>query len=85
MKVITLRGIDDDLSLALKKAAKREGISVNKKILILLQEALGFKKKNRQLVHHDLDHLAGTWSPEDSKDFNEKTKSFNQIDPDLWK
>ncbi len=85
MKVITLRGIDDDLSLALKKAAKREGISVNKKILILLQEALGFKKKNRQLVHHDLDHLAGTWSPEDCKDFNENTKSFNQIDPDLWK
>ena len=84
MKVITLRGIDDDLSLALKKAAKREGISVNKKILILLQEALGLKKKNRQLVHHDLDHLAGTWSPEDANDFNENTKSFNQIDQDLW-
>ena len=85
MKVITLRGIDDDLGQALKKAAKREGISVNKKILILLEESLGLKKKNRQRVHHDLDHLAGTWSPEDADDFTEKTKSFNQIDPDLWK
>jgi hypothetical protein len=85
MKVITLRGIDDDLSLALKKAAKREGISVNKKILILLQESLGLKKRNRQRVHHDLDHLAGTWSPEDANEFIEKTKSFNQIDQDLWK
>ena len=85
MKVITLRGIDDDLSLALKKAAKREGISVNKKILILLEESLGLKKKNRQRVYHDLDHLAGTWSPEEAKDFTEKTNSFNQIDLDLWK
>ena len=85
MKVITLRGVDDDLSLALIKAAKREGISVNKKILILLQETLGLKKKNRLTAHHDLDDLAGTWSPEDEKDFRDKTKSFNQIDRDLWK
>ena len=85
MKVITLRGVDDDLRLALKKAAKREGISVNKKILFLLQETLGLKKINHQRVHHDLDHLAGTWGPEDANDFIEKTKSFNQIDADLWK
>ena len=85
MKVLTLRGLDEDLSLALKKAAKREGISINKKILALLQQSLGLQKKNRLTTHHDLDDLAGTWTPADEKDFREKTKMFNQIDRDLWK
>ena len=85
MKVLTLRGLDEDLSLALKKAAQREGISINKKILALLQQSLGLKKKNRLTTHHDLDDLAGTWTLADEKDFREKTKMFNQIDRDLWK
>lgn len=85
MKVLTLRGLDEDLSLALKKAAQREGISVNRKVLILLQESLGLKKKNRLTTHHDLDELAGTWDPADEKEFLKKTKGFGAIDQDLWK
>jgi hypothetical protein len=85
MKVLTLRGLDEDLSLALKKAAQREGISVNRKVLILLQESLGLKKKNRLATHHDLDDLAGTWDPAEEKEFLKKTKGFDAIDRDLWK
>jgi hypothetical protein len=33
---------------------------------------------------HDLDYLAGTWSEEEYKNFEEFIKCFRKIDPELW-
>jgi hypothetical protein len=35
-------------------------------------------------VFHDLDLIAGTWSPEDKKAFDESIKFFEEIDTDLF-
>jgi hypothetical protein len=37
------------------------------------------------LLHHDLDHLAGTWSDSDLASFNRAVRPFEAIDPDIWK
>ncbi|MEW6086804.1 MAG: hypothetical protein AB1498_00620 [bacterium] len=53
-------------------------------MLEVIKEALGLKKK-RSIVHTDLDHLAGTWSEKNFKDFKNKTHDFEAIDKDMWK
>ncbi|NTU42363.1 MAG: hypothetical protein HGA78_04785 [Nitrospirales bacterium] len=82
---MTIRGLDDPTIKALKEKARQEGTSVNAALIKLLQEALGLRKKKRIVVHDDLDHLAGTWSEQDLKEFQENTAEFEKIDEAMWK
>jgi len=85
MTTMTIRGLDDLTIKALKEKAKKEGSSVNAALVKLLQEDLGIKKKKRTVVYNDLDHLAGTWSDKDYKEFLQATADFAKIDENLWK
>ena len=85
MSTMTIRGLDDLTIRALKEKAKQEGMSVNSTLVKLLQEELGLKKKKRTVVYNDLDHLAGTWSDKDFKEFQKKIKDFEKIDETTWK
>jgi len=85
MATMTLRGIDDAISGALKEKARREDTSVNTVMLRILKEALGIEKKKRIVVYDDLDHLAGTWSTNDLKEFENSTSQFEKVDEDIWK
>jgi plasmid stability protein len=85
MTTMTIRGLDDLTIKALKEKAKKEGSSVNAALVKLLQEALGLKKKKRTVVYNDLDHLAGTWSDKDYKEFLQATADFAKIDENVWK
>ena len=85
MTTMTLRGIDDEVSAALKEKARREDASVNAVTLKILREALGVDRKRRNVIYADLDHLAGTWSAKDSAEFDKTTAVFEKVDEDMWK
>lgn len=85
MSTMTIRGLDELTMKALKEKAKQEGMSVNAALVKLLQEELGLKKKRRIVVYNDIDHLAGTWSDKDYKEFQKKTSDFETIDETMWK
>jgi len=36
-------------------------------------------------LHHDLDHLAGTWSDEEAAEFDAALAEQRKIDPELWR
>ena len=78
-----LRGIPSEIMALLKQEAKRLHMSVNALVLKMIERGLGFTQEKH--IHRDLDHLAGSWSTEEEKTFNENTKSFEKIDKDLWK
>jgi hypothetical protein len=84
MKTITVRGISDRLEEALKKVAGNSHTSVNKTIVALLEDALGFGTETFR-IYHDLDHLAGTWTEEEYAAFQDSIREFEQIEEDLWK
>ena len=84
MAVMTIRGLDDVMVRALKERAREEGASVNAILLKVLKEGLGLKKKARTVIHTDLDHLAGTWSDKDYKEFQKKIEDFERVDEDMW-
>ena len=80
-----LRGIPPETMLLLKRQAQEQHISVNLLIIQLIEQGMGLFGKIKKIRHHDLDHLAGTWSETDSKNFEKNTKYFEKIDEDLWK
>lgn len=77
-----LRGIPSELMALLKREAKRLHTSVNVLLLQIIERGLGFSRE--KVIYRDLDHLAGSWSSVDEKNFQENTRAFEQIDKELW-
>jgi len=69
MSNLTLRGLDEETSARLKQLAQSRGVSVNRYALELLRGGLGLVPRTRGERYHDLDHLAGTWSETDAREF----------------
>ena len=82
---MTLRGIDEQIAVALKERAQKENTSVNTVMLKIIKEALGLDKKKRNMQYDDLDYLAGTWSAQDAAEFENAIAVFGTIDEDIWK
>ena len=82
-KVITVRGIDEEILLKLKQQAKRENKSVNKLILDMIRQNVGGGKTYKK-EYHDLDHLFGKWTEEEFNSVQEMVESQRTIDKELW-
>ena len=77
-----LRGISSEVMNLLKQEAKKLQVSVNILILNMIEQGLGVTHRRRR--YQDLDHLAGTWSKADQREFEKNTKHFEQIDKEMW-
>lgn len=78
---LTVRGIPAALASALEKEKRQSGLSLNQTVINLLSQSLGV----RGTRSNGLAKMAGTWSEQDQREFNEATTTMNEIDPDLWK
>lgn len=85
MKTLTIRGIDPELDRAIKSRASQNNLSANQWILQSLKKFTGTGKEPVFKKHHDLDALAGGWSTEETKAFQNNTEIFERIDEDVWK
>ncbi|MFQ5740907.1 MAG: hypothetical protein ACE5JX_18040 [Acidobacteriota bacterium] len=86
MKQLTVRGFDRELERRIRRLARQENISLNKAVLRLLRRGAGLADKGQSSreIGSSLDHLAGTWTAEQAKAFDEVQQDFERIDPDLW-
>ena len=85
MANLSVRGLEDEAAAKLKEAAAQHGLSVNAYTLKLLRSGLGMPSEADQMVHHELDALAGTWSEDEARTFEAHLEAFEQIDEDLWR
>ena len=76
----TLRGIPRRVDSALRRKAKREGVSLNRAALHAIAHGLGLD--DEKPVYDDLDDLAGTWVEDPA--FDEAIREIDSVDPDLW-
>jgi len=83
MTAITLRNIPPKLQEVIRKRARTDGLSLNKTVLRMLEEAAGQRTTGPEL-HHDLDHLAGTWSAEEAADFDAAFAEQRRVDHEVW-
>jgi len=83
MKTITIRGINLELANRIKERAMQNGENINKLSLRLLKSALGLGEKQVIPAYHDLDHLTGTWTDEDEKEFYKNIQELEVVDKEL--
>lgn len=84
---LTIRGVDDRLRRALEIEAKARGLSLNRCVVSLLRQAAGvdLDRERRDVVYHDLDALAGTWTSAEADEFDRLIAEQRTIDPELWR
>jgi len=85
VSAITVRNLPPKVAKAIREKARKERLSMNKAVIKLLEEATGATQETRKVVHHDLDHMAGTWSQAEYEEFMEALREQRQIDPEMWK
>ena len=86
MANLSVRGVAEKSLQRIKQLAKSRGVSVNRVITEMLDAEAGVAPATKRLTtHHDLDKLAGTWSPAEARAFKEATASFGKIDKELWR
>jgi hypothetical protein len=86
---LTVRGVDARLERTLRAEARRRGLSVNRTVLGLLREATGLSVApaggDTPARSEELDHLAGTWAPEEAAAFDQYVRSLRRVDAELWR
>ncbi|MBK7408518.1 MAG: hypothetical protein IPL49_02565 [Saprospirales bacterium] len=82
MKSITIHNIDADLARSIEALAASTGLSQNKVVKKLLRKALGLETPQKPRA--DFSAFCGVWSKEETDEFEEAMKDFEQIDKDLW-
>jgi hypothetical protein len=80
MKTLTVRGLPEAVSDALTREKQRRGTSLNQTVIDLLAQALGVRGPRS----NGLGALAGTWSEDELRRFEEAVAPFGEIDPELW-
>jgi len=83
MKKLTIRNVSPDLAAALGAEKHRRGLSLNRTVLALLQEALGVSAKVDQ--GNGLGPLAGSWTEDEFREFQHAVAPFREIDEEPWR
>lgn len=81
MPDLLIRNLDPIVAENLKLAAKQRGVSASRLAAETLTERFAGDALPR---YDDLDALAGTWSAEDLREFEEAVEPLTKIDAQLW-
>ena len=85
MKQLTVRGFGDDLILAIRRLANRDGTSLNRAAVKLLRRGAGLDDgPTADTVGSSLDHLIGSWSCAEADEIERALKHFEAIDEAMW-
>jgi plasmid stability protein len=86
MTQLTIRGFDKELERRLRDEARRRGLSLNRAALALLRRGAGLEERPASnAVGSALDHLVGTWTEAESREFATATAVFERVDEDFWR
>ena len=80
MKTLTVRNLPPEVADALEREKRRRGESLNQTVIELLAQGLGvgYPRSN------GLARLAGRWSVDEFREFEDAVADFGAIDPELW-
>ena len=84
MNQLTIRGFDDDLAAYIQELARREGISLNRAVMLLIRRGAELHRSGGDVVGSSLDHLVGTWSTDEADRMDRALDDFSRIDETMW-
>jgi len=83
MKHLTIRNVPDELGERLREETRIRGRSLNQTVLDLLSQAVGLAAHGRR--SNGLGKLAGSWSAEEHRAFEQAVAETRQVDEELWR
>lgn len=81
MRTLTVRNVPREVAEALEREKRRRGESLNQTVIELLTQGLGVGTARS----NGLARLAGRWSEEEFKEFEQAVAPFEEIDEELWR
>ena len=84
MKSITIHDLDESTEAMIEEKARKEGLSLNKTVKLLLRKALGLEERRNGDRKADFAEFSGVWSKADEREFEKKTGIFRKVDPRDW-
>jgi plasmid stability protein len=81
MTTLTIRNLPDDVAKALEREKRRRGASLNQTVIDLLSQGLGVRTPRS----NGLAALAGTWTEEQYREFEDAVAPFERVDEELWR
>ncbi len=72
LRQLTIRGFEPEVEAHIRELARRERLSLNQAVMQLLRRGAGVaeaKHREADCIGTSLDHLAGTWSAKDEREF----------------
>jgi hypothetical protein len=84
MNQLTLRKIPLRVERQLRVHSKQKRMSLNKSAVALLSKALGVEDSPAPRRKRDLSRFLGSMNSDDAKMFDDNTRGFRAIDPELW-
>ncbi|MCY3700966.1 MAG: hypothetical protein OXH46_15210 [Gemmatimonadetes bacterium] len=85
MKQLTVRGLGDDLTGAIRRLANRDGTSLNRAAVKLLRRGAGLEDSQAaDAVGSSLDRFIGTWSDAEADETERALRHFETIDEAMW-
>lgn len=85
MKSISIHGLGHVPDAIMKEKARKQGISANKTVKGLLEEAVDIKPKDREVGKQEYADLFGVWDATDLREFNEANDALDRADAKDWK
>jgi hypothetical protein len=85
MRSITIHNLDDSLEAMIEETAKRESLSLNKAVKMLLRKALGLEAGGNGDEKADFTEFCGVWSKTDWAEFKKNTRDLRKVDPRDWR
>lgn len=83
---LSVRYDDPELERRVRDLATREGLSLNQAVVRLLRKGAGLAPPGQgpPCIGSRLDHLAGTWSKEEHREFTAALEAFETVDEEMW-
>ncbi|MBI3856787.1 MAG: hypothetical protein HY293_13955 [Planctomycetes bacterium] len=85
MRPITLRNLPPAVARAVRDRAGAEGLSLNKAVLRILEEALGLSRTKRPPINRDFEDFIGVWTDEEAREIERRIYEQRRVDPELWR
>lgn len=82
MKTLTIRNVPERLADAIDREKRRRDMSLNSTVLDLLGASLGIGATGPRT--NGLAQLAGTWTPEELREFEAAVAPLEAVDDDMW-
>jgi hypothetical protein len=85
LRPITLRNLPPAVARAVRERAEADGVSLNKAVGRLLEEAVRTSRPERTRTHDDLDDLIGTWSDREAREMERFLSEQRKVEPERWR